>query len=389
MKKKLREAVVVAYGRTPVSRAKKGYFTGIHPIEWGAQALVGVLKKVPQLDPNEIDDVIIGCARTVNKCSKNVARLICLRAGLESVSAQTVNRFCSSGLQTISIGANAIAVGDMDVVVAGGIESMSMVQTPGEDDEDPVLGEMNPGAYMGMGITAENCVKRFHLTRQQMDSFSVKSHQKAVAAQAAGYLNKSIIPIKIRRPDGEEIVAEMDQGIRPESTLEVLSTLKPSFTENGTVTAGNSSQTNDAAAFVVLMSREKAEYLGLKPIAKLVSYAVAGCDPCYMGLGPIYAVPKAMKIAGLKLEDMDVIELNEAFAAQSIPCIETLHMDSTRVNPWGGAISLGHPMGATGTILTIKALDYLQIKGGKYALVTMCIGGGQGAAGIFEMIETI
>ncbi len=387
MEKVLREAVVVAYGRSAVSKAKKGYFTQTHPIEWAAQTLKGVIDKVPQLDPAEIDDVVMGCARTVNKCAKNVARLVCLRAGLESVSAQTVNRFCSSGLQSISICANAIAVGDIDVAIAGGLECMSMTQTGAPGDEDPILDQMSPGAYMGMGITAENCVKKYNLTREQMDDFSARSHQRAAAAQAAGYLAKSIVPVTVKDADGNEFLAEVDQGIRPESTVETLGKLKPCFIENGTVTAGNSSQTNDAAAFVVLMSREKAEQLGLKPIARLVAFATAGCDPRYMGLGPIYAVPKVLKKTGLTVDDMDVIELNEAFAAQSIPCMETLGMNPEKVNPWGGAISLGHPMGATGAILTIKALDYLQVHGGKYAMITMCIGGGQGAAGIFEMID--
>lgn len=261
-----------------------------------------------------------------------------------------------------------------------------MVQTGAPDDEDPILNEMSPGAYMGMGITAENCVKKYDLTREAMDAFSARSHQRAAAAQQAGYLAKSIVPVHGHDAEGNLLIATVDQGIRPESTTESLGKLKPCFLENGTVTAGNSSQTNDAAAFVVLMSREKAESLGLKPIARLHSFATAGCDPTTMGLGPIYAVPKVLKKTGLTIDDMDVIELNEAFAAQSIPCMETLGMDPEKVNPWGGAIALGHPMGATGAFLTIKALDYLQIKGGRYAMITMCIGGGQGAAGIFELL---
>ncbi|MCC8061511.1 MAG: thiolase family protein [Clostridiales bacterium] len=385
--KELREAVVVAYGRSAVGKAKKGYYVGIHPVEWAAETLEGVLAKVPALDPNEIDDVIVGCARTLNKCSKNVARLICLRAGLQPVSAQTVNRFCSSGLQSISIAANAIAVGDIDVAVAGGIECMSMTQTYGPNDDDDILDAMVPGAYMGMGITAENVAAEKGVTREAMDAFSVESHKKAAAAQAKGYLNKSIIPIRGKDAEGNEIIAEMDQGIRSNSTMESLGALKPCFKEDGLVTAGSSSQTNDAAAFVVLMSREKATALGLKPIARLLGFSTAGCAPETMGLGPIYAVPKVMARTGLNVKDMDVIELNEAFAAQSIPCIKELGMDPEKVNPWGGAIALGHPMGATGAFLTIKALDYLAINGGKYALITMCVGGGQGAAGIFEYLS--
>ena len=382
----LRQAVIVAYGRSAVSRAKKGYFVGVHPIEWASQTLTGVLDKVPQLNRDEIDDVVVGCARTVKKCAKNVARLICLRAGLESVSAETINRFCSSGLQAISICANAIAVGDIDVAVAGGIECMSMTQTYGPDDDDKTLDEMCPGAYMGMGITAENVVREKHVTREEMDAFAVESHRKAAEAQSKGYLNRSIIPVTVTTPDGVSVTADMDQGIRPESTVESLSKLKPCFQEDGTVTAATSSQTDDAAAFVVIMSDEKAQELGLKPIARLLGFSTAGCAPETMGLGPIYAVPKVMAKTGLTVDDMDTIELNEAFAAQAIPCIRELHLDEKKVNPWGGAISLGHPMGATGTVLTIKALDYLAMNQGKYALITMCVGGGQGAAGIFEYL---
>lgn len=383
----MREAVIVAYGRCPVGKAKKGYYVDTHPIEWAAETLNGVLNKIPQLDRSEIDDVVVGCARTVNKCAKNVARLICLRAGgMEPVSAMTINRFCSSGLQAISICSNAIMSGDIDVAVAGGIECMSMTQSVAPGDNDEILDEMVPGAYMGMGITAENVAAEKHVTRQEQDAFAVESHRKAAAAQAAGYLNRSIIPIKGKDKEGNEIIAEMDQGIRAESTVESLAGLKPCFLENGTVTAASSSQTDDSAAFVVLMSREKAEQLGLKPIARLLRFATAGCAPETMGLGPIYAVPKVMEKTNLTVDDMDIIELNEAFAAQSIPCIRELGMNPEKVNPWGGAISLGHPMGATGAFLTIKALDYLAINHGKYALVTMCVGGGQGAAGIFEYL---
>lgn len=384
----MREAVIVAYGRSAVSKAKKGkgYFVDVHPIEWSSQILQGVLDKVPELDSSEIDDLIVGCARTVNKCSKNVARLIALRTGLQTASAQTVNRFCSSGLQTISIGANSIAVGDIEVAIAGGIECMSMEQTYGPNDDDEILDTKVPGAYIGMGITAENVAELKGITRNEMDSFAAESHKKAANAQDKGYLNKSIIPISVKDPDGNEIIVEKDQGIRPESTIDSLAKLKPCFREDGIVTAASSSQTNDAAAFVVLMEKEKAIKLNLKPIARLVGFATAGCAPETMGLGPIFAVPKVLKKAGLTIADMDVIELNEAFAAQAIPCINELGFDETKVNPWGGAIAMGHPMGATGAILTMKALDNMAINGGKYGLVTMCVGGGQGAAGIFEYL---
>jgi len=387
MLEKTREAVIVAYGRSAVAKSKKGYFINRHPIEWAEDTLEGVFAKVPQLDRREIDDVALGCARLVNKCAKNVARLITLRAGMENVSAVSVNRFCASGLEAISICSNKIAVGDIDIALAGGVECMSMDQSliPGYQDE--VLNQMVPGAYMEMGITAENVAAMKHVTREEMDAFSVESHRKAAAAQEKGYLNRSIIPVKGNDKEGNEIMAELDQGIRPGSTMEILGNLKPCFKEDGIVTAGNSSQTNDAAAYVILMSRQKAEELGLKPIAKLVNYATAACDPAYMGLGPTFAVPKVMKRSGYTVDDMDVIELNEAFAAQAIPCIRELGFDPEKVNPWGGAIALGHPMGATGAFLTIKALDYMQIFGGKRALVTMCVGGGQGAAGIFEMLN--
>ncbi len=383
----MREAVIVAYGRSAVGRAKKGYYVGIHPIEWAAETLNGVLDKIPELDRSEIDDVILGCARTVNKCAKNVARLVVLRAGgMENVSAMTVNRFCSSGLQTIAIAANAIAAGNIDVAVAGGLECMSMKQSFEEGDDDAILDEMVPGAYMGMGITAENIAAAKGVTREMQDAFAVESHRKAYAAQKAGYLNMSIVPVHGHDKEGNPVIAELDQGLRPESTMESLAKLKPCFIEDGTVTAASSSQTDDAAAYVVLMSREKAEALGLKPIARLVNFCTAGCDPSMMGLGPIYAVPKVMERTGLTVDDMDVIELNEAFAAQAIPCMKELGLDEKKVNPWGGAISLGHPMGATGAVLTIKALDYMKVNGGKYALVTMCIGGGQGGAGILEYL---
>lgn len=379
----MREPVIVAYGRSAVGKAKNGSLTGRHPLDWTADTLNGVLDKIPQLDRAEIDDLILGCARHENRCNKNMARLLALRAGLPyDVPGQTINRFCSSGLQAIATAHNAILAGEADVVVAGGVEQMSMKLTRDEEyDSNVWLAENEPGAYIGMGLTAENVAERYGITREEMDAFSAASHQKAAKAQENGQLGRSIVPLTL---DG--VVFDQDEGIRPTSTAEGLAKLKPCFKENGTVTAASSSQTSDGAAFAVLMSREKAEELGLKPIARLVQYAVAGCDPLYMGLGPIYAVPKALKKAGMTLEQMDVIELNEAFAAQAIPCIRELNLPEEKVNPWGGAIALGHPMGATGCVLTCKALDYLKENGGKYALITMCIGGGMGAAGIMELL---
>lgn len=385
-----REVVIVSYGRSAVCRARKGSFAGTHPIEYSAQVLKGVLDKIPQLDRADIEDVIMGCAVQHNKTSMNIAKSVVARAELpECVSGHTINRFCSSGLQAIATAANAIAMGQGDVIVAGGVEDMTGTFEPYPvENQDPWLNEHAPGAYMAMGITAENIVKDRGLTREEMDQMAVESHQKAAKAQKEGKLAPSIIPVTVIDADGNEKVVTEDEGIRPNTNMESLAQLKPCFIpETGTVTAATSSQTSDAAAFVVLMEAEKAKELGIKPIAKLKSFAVAGCDATMMGLGPIYAVPKAMKRAGLTIDDMDVIELNEAFAAQAIPCIRELKMNPEKVNPYGGAMALGHPMGATGAFLTCKALDYLQDNDGKYGLVTMCIGGGMGAAGIYEMCK--
>lgn len=384
-----REVVIAAYGRSAVCRARKGSFAGTHPIEYSAQVLKGVLGKIPQLDPKDIEDVIMGCAVQHNKTSMNIAKSVVARAELpECVSGHTINRFCSSGLQAIATAANAIAAGQGDVIVAGGVEDMTGTFEPYPiENQDEWLNEHAPGAYMAMGITAENIVKSRGLTREEMDQMAVESHAKAAKAQTEGKLAKSIIPVTVVDAEGNEKVVTEDEGIRPTTTMESLAKLKPCFIpETGTVTAATSSQTSDAAAFVVLMAAEKAEELGIKPIARLKAFAVAGCDSTMMGLGPIYAVPKAMKRAGLTVDDMDVIELNEAFAAQAIPCIRELKMNPEKVNPYGGAMALGHPMGATGAFLTCKALDYLKDNNGKYGLVTMCIGGGMGAAGIFEML---
>ncbi|MCI6017808.1 MAG: thiolase family protein [Clostridiales bacterium] len=384
-----REVVIAAYGRSAVCRSRKGSFAATHPIEYSAQVLKGVLDKIPQLDRADIEDVIMGCAVQHYKTSMNIAKSVVARAELpECVAGHTINRFCSSGLQAIATAANAIAAGQGDVIVAGGVEDMTGTFEPyPAEHQDPWLNEHAPGAYMAMGITAENIVKKYGLTREEMDQMAVESHQKAAKAQKEGKLAPSIIPVSVTDLEGNAKVVTEDEGIRPNTTMETLATLKPCFIpEVGTVTAATSSQTSDAAAFVVLMEAEKAKSLGIRPIAKLVSFAVAGCDATMMGLGPIYAVPKAMKRAGLTMEDMDVVELNEAFAAQAIPCIRELKMNPEKVNPYGGAMALGHPMGATGAFLTCKALDYLQDTNGKYGLVTMCIGGGMGAAGIFELV---
>ena len=300
---------------------------------------------------------------------------------------QTVNRFCASGLQAISTAANMVMTGQAEIIAAGGVESMTAIPMGSDPSfRDKWVEEHEPGAYLPMGITAENVADRYHISRQEMDAFAVKSHRKAAAAQASGKFDDEIIPVDGVDLDGNPIVFDKDQGIRPDTNQETLAGLKPAFREGGSVTAGQSSQTSDGAGFVIFMSREKAEELGLRPLARFLAFAVAGVDPSIMGIGPIKAVPKVMKLTGLTPGDMDVIELNEAFAAQAIPCIRELGLPEDRVNVNGGAVALGHPLGATGAILTCKALSELERRQGRYALVSMCIGGGMGAAGIFERI---
>ena len=383
------EAVIVAIGRSPITRGRKGALKDTHPIEFAAQVLRGVLKKVPQLNPEEIGDVVVGCAMPFGMQGYNIARLIAQRAELpDSVPGLTINRFCSSGLQSIAVCANAILSGQEEIMVAGGVESMSMVPM-GLDPKtyDTWLDEHKPGTYMSMGMTAENVAERFHVTREEMDALAVASHRKAAWAQSNGWFDDQIIPICITDENGVEQRIVRDEGIRPGTSMEGLAQLKPCFKENGLVTAATSSQVSDGAGFAVLMSRKKAEDLNIVPIARFLGFSAAGVPSDVMGLGPIQAVPKVMKKTGLQLSDMDVVELNEAFAAQAIPCIRELEMEPDKVNPMGGAMALGHPMGATGIFLTSKALSWLKRQRGRYALVTMCVGGGMGAAAIFELLQ--
>lgn len=385
-----REAVIVAYGRSPIGKAPKGVFHSTHPVDLGAQTLKGVLARVPQLDSAQIDDVVVGCAYPEERQGWQFSRVIVQRAGLpDSVCAQTLTRFCSSGLQAIATGANAILAGQADVIVAGGVESMSQVKKMAYPEEywESYLAEHYPEAYMGPGLTAENVAERWKVSRADMDAMAVESHRRADQAQQAGLFDEEIIPVHANTDDGDRVLVTRDEGVRPGTNAEKLAQLKPCFVENGSVTAATSSQMSDGAAFVVLMSRQKAEALGVKPLARLVGFAVGGCPAEVMGIGPIYAVPKVLERTGLALENMEVIELNEAFASQALVCIRELGMDPERVNPNGGALALGHPLGATGAALTCKVLSQLRRNGGRYGMVTMCIGGGMGAAGIFELLN--
>lgn len=386
LEKNKRDAVIVAYGRTPLAKAKKGYFAGAHPVDYAAQTLKGVLSQLENLDTALIDDVVVGCAMPEHYNGYNIARLIAQEAGLpDNVGGQTVNRFCASGLQAIETAANAIKADEMDVVIAGGTEFMTDVKMyQPKEYQYKELAERIPGTYMSMGMTAENVAERFGVSREAMEQMAVESHQKADAARKAGKFKEEIIPIAVKTEEGIVKVTE-DEGIRPGTTAEKLAAMQPCFKENGVVTAATSSQMTDGAGFVVMMARETAEKLGYQPIARFVGYTAVGVPSDIMGVGPTAAVPKVMKRAGLTIEQMDVIEINEAFAAQAIYCIRKLNLPEERVNPNGGAMALGHPLGATGTVLTCKAISELKRTGGRYGLVTMCVGGGMGAAGIIEM----
>lgn len=392
----MREAVIVAYGRSAIGKAPKGSLRYTRPDDLAAQVVQGVLKKVPQLNAEEIDDFILGCAFPEAEQGFNLGRIVLQRAGLpNSVPGQTVNRFCSSGLQTIAIAANSIMAGQADVVLAGGVESMSIIPMGGNIfAPNPYLMETEPEAYVSMGITAENVAERYNVTREMQDKFSEESHKKAARAQIEGKFDEDIVPIKAIRPvkEGEMIksqtfIFDKDEGIRASVSQSSLAKLKPVFKMNGTVTAGNSSQMSDAAAIVLLMSRNKAEELGIKPLAVFKSFAVAGVPSEVMGIGPVKAIPKALKIAGLQKEDLDLIELNEAFSSQAIASINELNLNEDIINVNGGAIALGHPLGCTGSFLTIKLLSELRRRNGKYGIVSMCIGGGMGAAAVFELIK--
>ncbi len=390
----MREAVIVSAVRTAVGKAPRGTLRATRPDDLGAFAIRGVLERVPNLDKKEIEDVIIGCAMPEGEQGMNVARICSLRAGLPiEAAAMTVNRFCASGLQSIALAAERIRGGGAEVIVAGGTESMSMVPMGGNKVSiNPGLLESYPDSYLPMGLTAERVARHYGIGREEADQFALTSHQKALAAQAAGKFLEEIVPVPVTffapnggaKPKTTEIDFRVDEGPRADTSLDALSKLKPAFHARGTVTAGNSSQMSDGAAAAVVMSEERARGLGITPLARFAAFAYAGCLPEEMGVGPIYAIPKALKLAGLKLEQIDLIELNEAFAAQSLAVIKTLGIDPAKVNVNGGAIALGHPLGCTGAKLTATLLGEMKRRNARYGMVTMCVGGGMGAAGIFE-----
>ena len=392
----MREVVIVSAVRTPVGKANKGTLRATRPDDLAAVAIRGALERVPQLDPKEIEDVILGCAMPEAEQGMNVARIASLRAGLPvEISAMTINRFCSSGLQAIAMAAERIMAGGAETVVAGGVESMTMIPMGGHKvSANPWLIANYPDSYLSMGLTAERLAKLYNITREQADEFSVRSHKNAVAAIQAGKFDDEIVPVPVSfttpngsKPKRTEIVFRMDEGPRAETSMEALLALKPAFHVKGTTTAGNSSQMSDGAAAAVVISAERAKALGLKPLARYIAFATAGYKPEEMGVGPVYAIPKALKMAGLKLEDIDVIELNEAFATQSLAVIQEAHLDPARINVNGGAIALGHPLGCTGAKLTASIIRELKRRNGRYGMVTMCVGGGMGAAGIFENLQ--
>jgi len=393
----MKEAVIVSGARTAVGRAPKGTLRATRPDDMAGAAIAEALRRAPGLDPAEVEDVILGCAIPEGTQGMNVARHAALRAGLpELVPAQTVNRFCSSSLQTIANAAERIMVGGARTIVAGGTENMSQNPTTSASfSPNLAIVRERPGYYMSMGLTAEQVAERWDVSREDQDAFALRSHQLAAEAVDGGVFDGQIAPLEVDLSwlddDGQarerHTTFARDEGPRRDTSPEALARLKPVFKRGGTVTAGNSSQRSDGAAAVVVMDAERAEALGLAPLARFVSFAVAGVAPEVMGIGPIEAVPRALKAAGLTMDDIDLVELNEAFASQSLAVIRKLGMDPGKVNVHGGAIALGHPMGATGAKLTIQLLDELHRRGGRYGLVTMCVGGGMGAAGVFENLR--
>jgi acetyl-CoA acyltransferase len=392
----MKDAVIVSAVRTAVGKAPKGTLRDTRPDDMGAAAIREAIARVPGLDGAQVDDVIMGCAMPEAEQGMNVARAAAIRAGLPvETSAMTINRFCSSGLQTIAMASDRIRTNGAHVIIAGGLESMSMIPMGGHIIRpNPTLMETYPDFYLSMGLATENIARKYEVTREQQDEFALRSHQRAIAALDADKFKEETVTLKVSVEDldakgkkqRQEITFDKDEGPRRDSTAEALAKLKPAFQMNGTITAGNSSQMSDGAAAAIIVSEEKAKELGAKPIARLIAYATAGCPPEEMGIGPVYAIPKALKLAGLTLDDIAVIELNEAFAAQSLAVIKMLELNPNKVNVNGGAIALGHPLGCTGAKLTASILRELERRNARYGMVTMCVGGGMGAAGIFERL---
>ncbi|MBA3711821.1 MAG: acetyl-CoA C-acyltransferase [Pyrinomonadaceae bacterium] len=393
----MRDAVIVSAVRTAVGKAPKGTLRNTRPDEMGAAVIKEALARAEGMQPNEVEDVIMGCAMPEAEQGMNVARAAAIRAGLPvDTSAMTINRFCSSGLQSIAIAADRIRTGGAEVIVAGGLETMSMIPMGGHTIRpNPHLVEHYPDFYLNMGLATENVARKYEVSRDEQDAFAFQSHQRAARAQDEGKFDDEVVPLTVTfeemnakgKKERREIKFDKDEGVRRDSSAESLAKLKPAFHVQGTITAGNSSQMSDGAAAVVVMSDERAKALSLRPLARFVAYATAGCPPEEMGIGPVFAIPKVLKIACLTLDQIDVIELNEAFAAQSLAVIKTLGLDPEKVNVNGGAIALGHPLGCTGAKLTATVLRELERRSGRYAMVTMCVGGGMGAAGIFERIN--
>jgi acetyl-CoA acyltransferase len=391
-----KESVIVSAVRTPIGKARRGGLATVRPDEMGAAVIKELLNRTPNLDPAQIEDVVLGCAFPEGEQGMNFARTISIRAGLpDAVPAETINRYCSSGVQSIVHIVNAIQAGQIEIGIGGGVESMSMVPMMGyKFSPNPHFAQDLPHYYTNMGLTAENVAAKYGITREQQDEFALRSNQKAAHAVDSGIFDPELLPIDVELTeyvDGKTVkknyTVKRDEGPRGDSTLEGLAKLKPAFKDGGTVTAGNSSQMSDGASAAMVMSAEKAHELGLKPLARFVSYAVGGVPPELMGIGPVAAIPKALKLAGLSIKDIDLFELNEAFAAQSLAVIQQLELDADKINVNGGAIALGHPLGCTGAKLTTQLVYEMGRRKSKYGMVTMCIGGGMGAAAIFENLQ--
>jgi acetyl-CoA acyltransferase len=392
----VKEAVIVAGARTPVGKAKKGTLASVRPDDLGALTVRETLRRAGNFDPSKIDDVIFGCAMPEAEQGMNMARNIAALAGVpDTVPAITINRYCSSGLQSIAYGAERIMLGHASAILAGGAETMTMIPMGGHViAPNPTLVETAPEYYMGMGFTAEEVARKYEISRQDQDAFAVESHRKAAKAIEEGKFDDEIVPVEVtlrsvgtdNKLKEKKILFAKDEGVRLDTTLEGLSKLRPAFHPKGTVTAGNASQMSDGAASVLVMDRAMAEAEGLTPLVKFRSFAVAGVPPQIMGIGPVEAIPKALKLAGLELSDIGLFELNEAFASQSLQVIRHLNLDIDKVNVNGGAIALGHPLGCTGTKLTLSLIHEMKRRGEQFGVVTMCIGGGMGAAGVFELL---